>query len=955
MSSLGSTLLLLTVIVVLLPDSAWAFGAGDIPDFSYLNEKAFRHGDIENILTEVAKSAAAAGGSAAMAGGLLGFAKNVLSGQGGSGGAKFSKSDVKKVYFGNWLRDYSQAMDIAGLQKLTAETLVLIVSILGFMTFGFATEEFEVTADRLGVYLPVEHIDNPKGYGEAEGDARQFHPKLRPPVNPEELEIDPETGMKNYMAAENRGWDTSTAHIRRTFRACIEHGRRAGGREGADLWEAYRLLGTGLHTMEDLLAHSNWCELALRKMGYEDVFCHVGDSVRIQTPNGEAPPLITGTFGSADFMHSMLGEATDHISQSSVTDLSQKMSNAQNSDGNSNIENLKNLLSKLPIGGKATDTSEAEDLSEKSKAYEFNPDDVAPPEVQQQLLELLKWRDGVYRDILSKIEMIPGLEDLIDTLTDALNAYVYTILAPWVAPILSQVTDVLSVGSKAVIDSEDQYTVFDDPEASDPSHSLLSKDHFQLILNEPAGKIAQTVVQYSVGHIVKAWADDGEDADQVINTILEAFHHPYFNTGRSQIQSAMYAGMQEWLESKLDDKDQILESLTKESVRAGKNKREGSDDETAATPGGQHASSGGTFPAQGQYTASEDYMSQGNAAGGYSGRGGSSQQSGRNNDSAQQRRYGEESERYGGAATAATGDYERRNDYESEPPRQSHGGRNEYQSSTYGEEQRGYGRQEEPSRYQRTEPERPSYGGGGGYEPSYSQPEPRQEYGGEEPRSGYGGGDGREQEEGHHRQKHHKKHHDEDEGGYDGGRGGYGGGREEPFSGGGPEGFGEERGGYQERPAGRGGREERFGEDSYGGGRNEGGYGRAPEESFGGGGGNFGRQEEDFGGRGGFGGGEPEDRGGGFGRQDAGFGGGERGGYRGGGGGGYGRQEEGFGGEQGGYRGEGGFGQGNDETFGAERLNLGGEREPEEGYGGGGGRRGGYGEESYRPEYQDRY
>lgn len=138
------------------------------------------------------------------------------------------------------------------------------------------------------------------------------------------------------------------------------------------------------------------------------------------------------------------GEATDHISQSSVTDLSQKMSNvsfatthplhswfnvtfvrhaqAQNSDGNSNIDNLKNLLSKLPIGGNAADTSEAEDLSEKSKAYEFNPDDVAPPEVQQQLLELLKWRDGVYRDILSKIEMIPGLEDLIDTLTNALNA-----------------------------------------------------------------------------------------------------------------------------------------------------------------------------------------------------------------------------------------------------------------------------------------------------------------------------------------------------------------------------------------------------------------------------------------------------------------------------------------------------------------------------------------------------
>jgi hypothetical protein len=34
-------------------------------------------------------------------------------------------------------------------------------------------------------------------------------------------------------------------------------------------------------------------------------------TVKVNTPNGQAPPLITGTFGSADFMHSMLGEATE--------------------------------------------------------------------------------------------------------------------------------------------------------------------------------------------------------------------------------------------------------------------------------------------------------------------------------------------------------------------------------------------------------------------------------------------------------------------------------------------------------------------------------------------------------------------------------------------------------------------------------------------------------------------
>ena len=36
-----------------------------------------------------------------------------------------------------------------------------------------------------------------RGYAaEVGGDARRVHPKLRPPVSPQELEIDPATGMK---------------------------------------------------------------------------------------------------------------------------------------------------------------------------------------------------------------------------------------------------------------------------------------------------------------------------------------------------------------------------------------------------------------------------------------------------------------------------------------------------------------------------------------------------------------------------------------------------------------------------------------------------------------------------------------------------------------------------------------------------------------------------------------
>jgi hypothetical protein len=215
----------------------------------------------------------------------------------GGGGSKFNPLDIKRIYFGNWLRDYSQAVDIASLKKLQLQTIINLCMVLGFMAHGYATHEFEVTAERLGVYLPTEHIDNPKGYGAGE-DPRQYNPLLRPPVDPRELEIDPHTGMKNYIANEQGHWDTSKALVRRTLEKCIHFGRqhRANG-DKKDEYEAYRLLGQLLHTLEDFPAHSNFCELALVSLGHQQVFVHVGDQVRIHAPNGKTvAPIVTGVW-----------------------------------------------------------------------------------------------------------------------------------------------------------------------------------------------------------------------------------------------------------------------------------------------------------------------------------------------------------------------------------------------------------------------------------------------------------------------------------------------------------------------------------------------------------------------------------------------------------------------------------------------------------------------------------
>ena len=113
-----------------------------------------------------------------------------------------------------------------------------------------------------------------------------------------------------------------------------------------------------------------------------------------------------------------------HLSQASVVDLSKRLQDASQNQGDTSV--IKDILSKLPIGGGSGSTdekmSQADVLKQKSQAYHFNPDNVASEEVQEQMWELLQWRDGIFRQVVGMIEMVPGLDTLMDNLTNALNA-----------------------------------------------------------------------------------------------------------------------------------------------------------------------------------------------------------------------------------------------------------------------------------------------------------------------------------------------------------------------------------------------------------------------------------------------------------------------------------------------------------------------------------------------------
>ncbi|KAM4059869.1 heterokaryon incompatibility protein het-C domain-containing protein [Hirsutella rhossiliensis] len=573
----GTWLLIFATLLVLLPGKAAAFGAGNIPSIAQVEGLNWRHGDIEDMLAGLA------------------FLH----------GKKWTSMLIKRTYFGNWLRDYSQAVDVGSLKGVNAATIRILVWVLSFMSFGYATEEFEVTEERLGCYRPEEHIDNPKGY--ADGlDARKFDPRLRGPVDPAEIEIDPRTGMKNYIANETGRWATSAGYLRYSFARSIHFGRLyTSGAEGRGtdetLCEALRCLGQALHCMEDFGAHSNYCELALRELGYHNVFPHCGTQAEVNIHGRRLYPIVTGTFGAVDFLHSVIGEANDHFTQSEVDEVDIALKNAEASksgggsgsssrglfDGSGSTDFI-SLLSKLPDVGdgfadqarslKAEAEAKERENESRSRAGEnanvvpgMSPN-FDPVKVAGQIYPILQFRDKIVKAISRGIAKIPGLEKLIEHISETLTAFVLGLLAPFIRPIINQVSKVLKDGSSGVISasSNSQLEPWESPRCDDPTHSMLSKDHFTNILNSCAGRVATTILQYTVPRVLFAWENTNVPVDEVVNDVIRAFHHPALRNDSIEIQKDMFRTVKSWADEH-PRRHQLDQLLSSESVKKGKN------------------------------------------------------------------------------------------------------------------------------------------------------------------------------------------------------------------------------------------------------------------------------------------------------------------------------------------------------------------------------------------------
>lgn len=360
----------------------------------------------------------------------------------------FSEHERQTIYFGNWLRDYSQLLDPKlvrgpGMAKdfpklLSRQALTEIVDILATRRFAQVRlndpDSFRVTAERLGVYRPSEHIDNPRvetaAFDLSERDA-DFEPWVL--AGAPSLQIDFNTSMKVYI-------QRSVIYMQDELRAAMQLGRTP---------EGLRRFGAALHVLEDFFAHSNFIELGLIKLDHPVLAWTSPADCKWQLP------LVTGRFAGADVIASL----------------------AQ------------------PVAR----------LIAPAENWQFNPGKPGELSDTDRML-LVMLNEHRNESLLRAYEYWIEARDILreNKLVQLLKLKTWTQAAP--LRLVSNAWNEVQRGVLSLLGShiDDAQTLLGgDPNhngSSDPTHSQLAKDHAEHPLHQPAGLLAS----HAIGQVAEA-------------------------------------------------------------------------------------------------------------------------------------------------------------------------------------------------------------------------------------------------------------------------------------------------------------------------------------------------------------------------------------------------------------------------------------------------------------------
>lgn len=181
--------------------------------------------------------------------------------------------------------------------------------------------------------------------------------------------------------------------------------------------------------------------------------------------------------------------------QSEIQDLEDTLQ--QNSRKDTSM--LRELLDKIPSSLFGGDDKKAklDDLETNAAAAQMETVTVSPrdPEeftvyVQQifkQVQPAIEFHDDLLQTVSGALSSIPVLGKIIEQLEEQLSMFVFQQIAPFVIPVIDQVKNELATGSTEIIEQSknEQHNVFQDDRATDPTHSMLSKDHFTNVSSPP--------------------------------------------------------------------------------------------------------------------------------------------------------------------------------------------------------------------------------------------------------------------------------------------------------------------------------------------------------------------------------------------------------------------------------------------------------------------------------------
>lgn len=262
----------------------------------------------------------------------------------------YEPHDVLKIYYGNWLRDFSQIIvgftvrgtnvainaqknkEVKELSpmKLSHKAWVELIKILAIREFVFEPlkEEAEknktivvddykileekfnkafggLTKDILGIYRPEEHIDNPYGLKDESiltddnGKKISFKYKgkdryLYVGDKGDSWKIDKTKNMSNFF------WQDLSSDRPSSVTYMKEQLISAVNQKGKP--EGFRDLGAALHVLEDYFSHTNFVEISLRRLGV-DAYPWVSDYKNKKS--FVDIPVVSGRFLTDDTMASV--------------------------------------------------------------------------------------------------------------------------------------------------------------------------------------------------------------------------------------------------------------------------------------------------------------------------------------------------------------------------------------------------------------------------------------------------------------------------------------------------------------------------------------------------------------------------------------------------------------------------------------------------------------------------